>query len=38
MIERLLVGSVGEGVRIVKAESEAQTSKRERKNHVQFEI
>lgn len=38
MIEKLLVVSVGEGVRIVKAESEAQTFKRERRNHVQFEI
>lgn len=30
--------SGGEEIRIVKVESEVQTSKRERKNRVQFEI
>lgn len=37
-MEGLLVVSGGEGVRIVKTEKEGKTFKKERENHVQFEI
>lgn len=37
-MEGLLVVSAGEEVRLVKAKREAQTFKREKENHVLFEI